>query len=71
MAGKKPTKNYSNNKVKDILRPGKATLYISGGKKTFHICPVCNKSTGKGIVYELKDILYCSRGCIDRSGMVL
>lgn len=71
MAGKKPAKVNSSNKVKQDVRPGKATLYISGGKDTFHICPTCNKVTGKGIVYEIQNILYCSRGCIARASVVL
>jgi len=71
MAGKKPAKVNSGNKAKEDIKPGKATLYISSGKETFHICPTCNKVTGKGIVYEDQNTLYCSRGCIARTSVVL
>lgn len=71
MAGKKPAKVNSSNKVKQDDRPGKATLYIAAGRGTFNNCPTCNKKTGKGIVYEDQNILYCSRGCIVKASVVV
>jgi len=55
MAGKKPAQE---------TLPGKATFYMAGGKGVFHICPKCSKKTGRGIVYENQNELYCSRRCI-------
>ena len=52
MAGKKPAKVNSGNKIKEIDRPGKATLYVAGFKAERNICPNCKKETRKGIVYE-------------------
>lgn len=71
MAGKKPAKVNSGNKLKEIDRPGKATLYVAGFKAERNICPNCKKETRKGIVYEDQNILYCSRGCIARASVVL
>ena len=71
MAGKKPAKVNLGNNTKQDNRPGKATLYMATGRDTFNICPTCKKKTGKGIVYEDQNILYCSRGCIARASVVL
>jgi hypothetical protein len=71
MASKKPAKVNSGNKLKEIDRPGKATLYVAGFKAERNICPNCKKETRKGIVYEDQNILYCSRGCIARASVVL
>jgi len=71
MAGKKPAKVNSGNKVKEIDRPGKATLYVAGFKAEKNICPNCKKETRKGIVYEHQGSLYCSKGCIAASEVVL
>ena len=64
MAGKKPAKVNAGNKVNQKELPGKATMYITGYKGGFHTCPTCGKKTGKGILYELNNELYCSRGCL-------
>ena len=64
MAGKKPAKVNSSNKTTQAVLPGKATFYMAGGKDVFHICPKCSKKTGRGIVYENQNELYCSRRCI-------
>ena len=66
MAGKKPAKVNSVNKIKQAIQLGKATLYISSGGDTYHICPSCGKKTGKGIIYEHQDLLYCKRNCIPK-----
>ena len=63
MAGKKPAKINSNNKVKESERLGKATMYI-GYKTAGFTCPTCNKNIIKGIIYEHNSALYCSRYCI-------
>lgn len=48
-------------KVKVLL--GKAIQYIGMGGKTFS-CPSCNRTFSKGIVYDHKNSMYCSRSCI-------
>jgi hypothetical protein len=65
MSSKKPAKrNVSNSapaapKVDD----GFNVLYV-GAKSVKHCCPECNRLTGKGILREYKNTLYCSRGCV-------
>jgi len=71
MAGKKTAKINSGNKIKQDDRPGKATLYVAGFKAERNICPNCKKETRKGIVYEHQASLYCSRGCIAATKVVL
>lgn len=71
MAGKKPAKVNSGNKIKQDDRPGKATLYVAGFKAERNICPNCKKETRKGIVYEHQGSLYCSRGCVAIGNVVL
>ena len=71
MAGKKPAKVNSGNKIKQDDRPGKATLYVAGFKAERNICPNCKKETRKGIVYEHQGSLYCSRGCVATGNVVL
>jgi hypothetical protein len=48
-------------KVKVLL--GKAIMYVGMGGKTFS-CPSCDRTFSKGIVYEEKGIMFCSRRCI-------
>ena len=64
MAGKKPAQRNITN-VKEVKKelPGKAVLYYGVPEKPF-ICPKCNKSVIKGIVYEDGSNMYCTRGCI-------
>lgn len=71
MAGKKPAKVNSANKVKAPEKPGKVVKYIGAYKGVFHTCPTCKNKIGKGLLYEHKDVMYCSRNCIPKSEMVL
>jgi hypothetical protein len=66
MASGKPAKrNVSNTTVSaPKIDDGQNVLYVGAGKSVFHKCPVCSRSTGKGIVREYKNELYCSRGCV-------
>jgi hypothetical protein len=64
MAGKKPAKVNSSNKTVQPTLPGKATYYMAALKGVFHVCPKCSKKTGRGIVYENQNELYCSRRCV-------
>ena len=71
MAGKKPSKVNYGNKTKEAERPGKATMYMAGDKNSFNKCPKCGKKTGKGILYDYQNALYCSRYCIPKIDVVL
>lgn len=64
MAGKKPAKVNLGNKTTQRVLPGKATYYMAGSKDVFNICPKCSQKTGRGIVYEVENQLYCSRRCV-------
>lgn len=48
-------------KIKILL--GKAIKYIGIGGKRF-VCPTCDRSFSRGMVYEEKGTMFCSRGCI-------
>lgn len=66
MAGKKPAKrNVSNAKEIKIELPGKA-IYYFGMKGTGFSCPICKRSLMKGIIWEHKNGLYCTRKCIPK-----
>jgi hypothetical protein len=66
MASGKPAKRNVSNSAPSAPKvdDGQNVLYVGAGKNVFHKCPVCNKSTGKGIVREFKNELFCSRGCV-------
>ena len=66
MASGKPAKRNVSNSTPSAPKvdEGQNVLYVGAGKSVFHKCPVCNKSTGKGIVREYKNELFCSRGCV-------
>jgi hypothetical protein len=66
MASGKPAKRNVSNTVVSTpkIDDGQNVLYVGAGKSVFHKCPVCNKSTGKGMVREYKNELFCSRGCV-------
>lgn len=68
MASKKPAKVNAGTvreKVKEL--PGKAIKYFSPvrGQNPF-ICPSCNRTLYKGIVFDYNTIMYCSRKCIPK-----
>ena len=64
MAGKKPAKRNITN-VKEVKKelPGKAVKYYGVPEKPF-ICPACNRSLVKGMIYEEGSNAYCCRSCI-------
>ena len=66
MASNKPAKrNISNSApMAPKIDDGINVLYVGAGRSVFHKCPVCSKSTGKGIIREYKSELFCSRGCV-------
>jgi hypothetical protein len=71
VAGKKPAKGNSLNKVTQPEKPGKVIKYIGAYKGVFHTCPTCKNKTGRGLLFEYKDSMYCSRNCIPKDLMVL
>ena len=66
MASNKPAKKNVSNSAPSAPKvdDGVNVLYVGAGKSVFHKCPECSRSTGKGIVREYKNELYCSRGCV-------
>ena len=66
MASNKPAKKNISNSAPSAQKvdDGVNVLYVGAGKSVFHKCPECSRSTGKGIVREYKNKLYCSRGCV-------
>lgn len=65
MAGKKPAKrNVSNAKEIKVELPGKALKYVGSKNAKPFICPSCQRSLIKGIIYEDNGSTYCSRRCI-------
>jgi hypothetical protein len=71
MAGKKPAKVSSSNKVNQAVQPGKLVKYIGAYKGVFHTCPTCGSKVGRGLLYEYKDSMYCTRTCIPKVEVVL
>ena len=71
MAGKKPAKKNVSNSQKEIKieLPGKAIKYI-GVKGVKFSCPSCSRSLSKGIIWEHKSNVYCSRNCIPKEQAV-
>jgi hypothetical protein len=65
MANKPAKRNISNSVTPTVkVDDGQNVLYVGAGKSVFHECPVCGKSTGKGMIREYKNELFCSRGCV-------
>jgi hypothetical protein len=66
MAGGKPAKRNVSNTVAPTVKidEGQNVLYVGAGKSVFHKCPICSKSTGKGMVREYKNEIFCSRRCV-------
>jgi hypothetical protein len=65
MASKPAKRNISNSVTPTVkVDDGQNVLYVGAGKSVFHECPVCGKSTGKGMIREYKNELFCSRGCV-------
>jgi hypothetical protein len=64
MAAKKPAKKNITS-VKEVKKelPGKAIMYFGVPERAF-VCPSCNKTLIKGIIYEHNSSSYCTRGCI-------
>jgi hypothetical protein len=67
MAAKKPAKkNITTMTVKDKVIPGKAVKYHGSKNANPFICPTCNRSLIKGILFEDNSNMYCSRTCIPK-----
>ena len=68
MAAKKPAKtNFSNQKAKEPELKGKAVMYQSPVRTdNLFVCPTCNRSLSKGIVYEHSNKMFCRRSCIPK-----
>ena len=66
MATGKPAKrNVSNSSpLAPKVDDGINVLYVGAGKAVFHKCGECGNSTGKGMIRDYKNELYCSRGCV-------
>lgn len=71
MAGKKPAKRNVSNNQKEIKieLPGKALKYV-GVKGMKFTCPICKRSLSKGIIWEHKNSMYCTRTCIPKEETV-
>lgn len=63
-------KQHSNSDsglpLKKVEQLGKSVRYIGIGGKVFS-CPSCDRSFSRGMVYEHKNTMYCSRNCIVES----
>lgn len=67
MAAKKPAKpmaGQSNDTNKKL--PGKAVMYFGSKNAQAFVCPTCNRSLTKGIVYEESNSMFCTRTCIPK-----
>lgn len=67
MATNKPAKrNITNTAVKEKTLVGKAVQYFGSKTAKPFVCPTCNKTLIKGIIFEDSTISYCSRTCIPK-----
>lgn len=65
MASKKPAKPIAGqSRDKGPRLPGKAVKYFGVTNEVVFVCPTCNRTLSKGIIYEVGTELYCKRGCI-------
>jgi hypothetical protein len=64
MAKKPAKKPMSNVVAAPKIDDGLNVLYIGLNKEMKHVCPECNKMSGKGILREYKGTLFCSKGCV-------
>lgn len=67
MASKKPAKpmaGQGNNDTKKLA--GKAVLYFGSKDAEKFVCPTCNRSLVKGIIYEEGNSAFCTRTCIPK-----
>lgn len=65
MANKPTKKNISNSApLSPKIDDGVNVLYIGLNKLVKHVCPECNKVSGKGILREYRNTMYCSSHCV-------
>jgi hypothetical protein len=65
MASKKPAKAMAGQaKDNNKTLAGKAVMYFGSKNAAPFICPNCNRSLIKGIIYEESNDSFCSRRCI-------
>ena len=64
---KKPAKRNITNTTTPVVKvdDGVNVLYIGASKSVHHTCPECGKITGKGMIREYKNTMYCSRYCVN------
>ena len=69
-AKKQAKKNITTIKAvkKDV--PGKAVMYFGVPERPF-LCPTCDRTLIKGIIYEHNSSSYCTRGCIPAQEVVV
>ncbi len=66
MANKPAKRNISNSApLSPRVNDGVNVLYIGASKSVHHTCPECGKITGKGMIREYKNTMYCSRYCVN------
>jgi predicted RNA-binding Zn-ribbon protein involved in translation (DUF1610 family) len=63
---KKPAKRNITNTTVPVVKvdDGYQVLYIGASKSVHHTCPECGKITGKGMIRQYKEDMYCSRRCV-------
>jgi hypothetical protein len=71
MAAKKPAKKNITT-IKEVKKdlPGKAVMYFGVPERPF-LCPTCDRTLIKGIIYEHNSSSYCTRGCIPAQEVVV
>ncbi len=62
----KPAKRNITNTMAPVIKvdDGYQVLYIGASKSVHHTCPECGKITGKGMIRQYKENMYCSRRCV-------
>ena len=63
---KKPAKRNISNSAPSVPKvdDGVNVLYIGLNKSVKHACPECGKVSGKGMLREYKNTMYCSSYCV-------
>lgn len=71
MAAKKPAKKNITT-IKEVKKdlPGKAVMYFGVPERPF-LCPTCDRTLIKGIIYEHNSSSYCTRRCIPAQEVVV
>lgn len=68
MASKKPAKPIAGqSRDESKFLPGKAIKYMGAKGREPFVCPTCNRSLTKGIIYEVGANMFCKRTCIPKA----